>query len=145
MLFRSVISKKKPFLGICLGLHLLAKIGEESGVTAGLEWVPGKSRKIEAPGLKLPHIGWDDLEIVNSHPLFEGIARSREFYFVHKFCIDCPEDYVVATCTYGETFTAALQKDNIYATQFHPEKSREAGLKLLSNFLRISKNEGNAC
>ncbi|OGS72945.1 MAG: imidazole glycerol phosphate synthase, glutamine amidotransferase subunit [Flavobacteria bacterium RIFCSPLOWO2_12_FULL_35_11] len=133
-----VVQKKKPFLGICLGMQLLAEVGEESGETSGLSWISGRARRLRTGGLKIPHIGWNDVEIMNPYPLFQGISRSREFYFVHSYCLDCPHEYVVARCTYGDTFTAAIQKDNIYATQFHPEKSRDAGLKLLKNFLSIS-------
>ena len=119
-------------------MQLLAEVGEESGETSGLSWISGRARRLRTGGLKIPHIGWNDVEIMNPYPLFQGISRSREFYFVHSYCLDCPHEYVVARCTYGDTFTAAIQKDNIYATQFHPEKSRDAGLKLLKNFLSIS-------
>jgi len=133
-----VVQNKKLFLGICLGMQLLADVGEESGETPGLGWLNGTTRHLRTNVLKTPHIGWNDLELANPHKLFDGIARNREFYFVHSCCLDCLPEYIIASCSYGETFPAAIQKDNIYATQFHPEKSRSAGLKLLKNFLEIS-------
>jgi imidazole glycerol-phosphate synthase subunit HisH len=132
-----VIGNGKMFLGICLGMQMLSETGEESGQTEGLGWIPGRCRRIRAGDLKLPHIGWNDLEFQGDHPLFQNIAREREFYFVHSYCFDCPPEYTIAHCTYGERFTAAVQRNNVLGTQFHPEKSRETGLKLLRNFLRM--------
>ncbi len=133
---QQIMEERKPFFGICLGMHLLAEIGEEEGATEGLGCVPGHVRALKADGLKMPHIGWDDLHIQEKKPLFSNVAQDKEFYFVHGYIFDCPQEYIAATCTYGETFAAAIHKDNIFATQFHPEKSRERGLRLLANFLR---------
>jgi len=137
-LTEEVVGKKKPFLGICLGLQLLADASEEHGEHRGLGWIPGRVRKlaVENLGLKIPHIGWNELEIIRPHPLLKGIRPDADFYFVHSFQMDCddPSD-VVATTTYGERVTAAIGRENIFATQFHPEKSQDSGLALLGNFL----------
>ncbi len=134
----AVIKNKKPFLGICLGLQLLAEKGFEYGEHNGLGWIKGQVRKlaVEPMGLKVPHIGWNEVEIIRDSPLFKGIKPKSEFYFVHSFAMDCavPEDKI-ATAFYGEHITAAIQHDNIFATQFHPEKSQDNGLKILKNFL----------
>lgn len=137
-LTQQVTKNKKPFLGICLGMQLLAEKGEEAGETPGLGWVRGKARRLMVNGLKLPHIGWDNLETDHQHPLFKNIGRDREFYFVHSYCVECPEEYIIGKCVYGEPFAAVICRGNIYATQFHPEKSREQGLKLLRNFLKLT-------
>ena len=131
-----VLGKGKPFLGICLGLQLLAEVGEEFGEHRGLGFIPGRVRQLRSNGLPLPHIGWQDIERVKDTHLFDERSSKKDYYFVHSFVLECPEDYVTAACTYGERFPAAVQKDNIMATQFHPEKSREAGLDILRNFLR---------
>jgi glutamine amidotransferase len=135
-----ILGKGKPFLGICLGMQLLAEVGEEFGKHHGLGFVPGRVRQLVSNGLPLPHIGWQDIEIVGKSYAFAAGIAERDFYFVHSFVLECPEDYVTAYCTYGERFPAAIQNNNILATQFHPEKSREAGLDILRNFLR-----GKAC
>lgn len=138
-LTEEVMGRKKPFLGICLGLQFLAETGEEHGEHRGLGWIKGRVRKlaVEKQGLKIPHIGWNELMMVRSTPLFAGINLDADFYFVHSYQLDCndPGD-LVATATYGEKITAAVQRGNIFATQFHPEKSQDNGLKLLENFIR---------
>jgi len=138
VLKQSVLKEKKPFLGICLGLQLLAERGEEDGDTKGLGFIPGKARLLDSQGMKMPHIGWDDVQVISKKPLFRNIAGGREYYFVHSYCLECPDEYVVATCSYGEPFPAVIQKDNIFATQFHPEKSRDQGLRLLKNFVEAT-------
>jgi glutamine amidotransferase len=137
ILSNEVLVNKKPFLGICLGMQLLGDVGFEYGEHKGLSWIKGKVRKLEVSGdLKVPHVGWNDVVRVKESPMFEGIKNSADFYFVHSYQLVCEEsDNIVATTTYGETVTAAVQKDNIFATQFHPEKSQEVGLKLLENFV----------
>ena len=138
VLTEEVMGKKKPFLGICLGLQFLAEVGEEYGEHKGLGWIKGRVRKlnVEHLGLKIPHIGWNDLEYIRPSPLFAGVNPGADFYFVHSYHLDVgdPAD-LVATATYGEKITAAIQRGNIFATQFHPEKSQDNGLKLLENFL----------
>jgi glutamine amidotransferase len=138
VLTEQVIEKKKPFLGICLGLQLLAEIGEEHGAHEGLGWIEGKVRTIDTKGedLKIPHVGWNNLVVTQDNPLLTDINSNADFYFVHSYQLECtnPNDRI-ATTTYGETITAAIWHENIFATQFHPEKSQDAGLKLLENFL----------
>jgi glutamine amidotransferase len=137
ILSHEVLGNKKPLLGICLGMQLLADVGYEYGEHKGLSWIKGKVRKLEVgEGLKIPHVGWNDVTLVRESPLFEGIKNGADFYFVHSYQLVCDNaNEVVATTNYGETITAAIQKDNIFATQFHPEKSQEVGLKLLENFV----------
>jgi glutamine amidotransferase len=129
----------KPLLGICVGLQLLAREGHEHGVHAGLGWVPGIVRKLEADaaGLKIPHVGWNDITATSASRIFDGFRRDTTFYFTHSFhlALDDPS-FEAAYCEYGGRFTAAVLKDNVVATQFHPEKSQENGLKLLENFLQ---------
>jgi imidazole glycerol-phosphate synthase subunit HisH len=136
-LSEAVLNRGIPFLGICLGMQLLSEKGEESGVVDGLDWIPGRVSRIDSGALKLPHIGWNALSLLRRQPLFENVRTEPEVYFVHSFRMSCPDEYVSATCTYGETFPAAIQKGNIYAVQFHPEKSRETGLNILRNFVRL--------
>ena len=138
LLEKEVLEKKKPFLGICLGMQLLASTGEEGGETKGFGFIPGRTRLLKADGLRLPHIGWNDISIVPQCPLFSGI-ESRDFYFVHSYVVE-PSDMgaTAATCTYGETFAAAVQKDNIFGVQFHPEKSQKSGLAVLHNFINLN-------
>lgn len=136
----------RPLLGICLGMQLLAELGDEtspgSGPCPGLGLIPGRVRKLRAPGLRLPHLGWQEVKSVASvsGAMFSGIAASRDFFFVHGYYLDCPPHLVAAWCDYGDSFPAAVVTGNIWAVQFHPEKSREAGIRLLSNFL-----EGDSC
>ena len=137
VLNEEVLEKKKPFLGICLGMQLLADKGYEHEESAGLGWVKGEARKLEAGGLKVPHVGWNDVTAKEGSKLFEGIKQGSDFYFVHSYQLHCADPgAVAATTTYGEAITAAVEQDNIYAVQFHPEKSQDVGLKLLENFLR---------
>ncbi|MDO8633273.1 MAG: imidazole glycerol phosphate synthase subunit HisH [Candidatus Wildermuthbacteria bacterium] len=140
ILNREVLEKKKPFLGICLGLQLLAEEGREMGVFPGLGWVKGKTVKIQPqdPNLKIPHMGWNNLEIRNFGGLYKDIEQGATCYFVHSYHLE-PSDasVITATAPYGQDITASIEKDNIYGVQFHPEKSQGAGLKVLENFLSI--------
>ncbi|MDO8561479.1 MAG: imidazole glycerol phosphate synthase subunit HisH [bacterium] len=141
ILKKEVLGKKKPFLGICLGMQLLATMGEEGGETRGLGWIQGAARKfrIDEKKFRLPHIGWDDVSISGECPLFAGVSLPV-FYFVHSYVLE-PEGEdahgTAAACSYGETFTAAIQKENIFGVQFHPEKSQKSGLTLLRNFISL--------
>jgi glutamine amidotransferase len=130
-------ARARPFLGICIGLQMLFERGEE-GDTPGLGILPGRvPRSRVAHGLKVPHMGWNEVLQARPHPLWEGIADRSRFYFVHSYYPSPSEkSLVAATCEYGAPFTCAVARDNIFAVQFHPEKSQSAGLQLLSNFVR---------
>jgi imidazole glycerol-phosphate synthase subunit HisH len=129
-------TRAKPFLGICIGLQMLFEQGEE-GNAAGLGLLPGRVPRFALQGLKIPHIGWNEVNQERPHPLWAGIADRSRFYFVHSYYPE-PSDRALtaATTVYGEPFTCAVARDNIFAVQFHPEKSQSAGLQLLSNFVR---------
>lgn len=133
-----VLDKKKPFFGICLGMQILADSGEEKGSHQGLGWLPGKTVvfQLTDPRLKVPHIGWNNIKVVQESPLWSGLGKKLDFYFVHSYhFVPKNRSDVAATCDYGGDFTAAVQHENIFATQFHPEKSQESGLKMIRNFL----------
>ena len=126
---------RKPFLGICIGLQMLFERGEE-GDTPGLGLLAGSVPRFPASALKIPHMGWNEVIQRGAHPLWEGIADRSRFYFVHSY-YPAPRNQadIAATALYGAPFTCAVARDNIFAVQFHPEKSQSAGLQLLSNFL----------
>jgi len=126
----------KPFLGICIGLQMLFERGEE-GDTPGLGLLPGSVPRFRVSDLKIPHMGWNEVLQRRRHALWAGIADRSRFYFVHSY-FPAPRDegLTAATCVYGMPFTCAVARDNIFAVQFHPEKSQSAGLQLLSNFVR---------
>lgn len=130
--------KGRPFLGVCLGMQLLASRGTEHGRHEGLGWIPGECRRFELTGLRVPHVGWNSVRFRAGSKLFAGLGEAADFYFVHSFVFH-PEDpgLVSGTCDYGGDFCAALERDNIHAAQFHPEKSHRAGLAVLKNFLAI--------
>ncbi len=140
-LHASVMERERPFLGICVGMQLMASRGLEFGVTDGFDWIPGEVRPI-TPGdasLKIPHMGWNTLTTASAHPLLEGIktgADGLHAYFVHSYHL-IPDNHahVVAECDYGGAITAMVARDHLAGTQFHPEKSQALGLKLLANFL----------
>lgn len=129
----------KPFLGICLGLQLLFPKSEESPEAEGLGIFDGSITKIPSgEGLKIPHIGWNSLDIKKSDGLFKGIGKNPYVYFVHSYFLNASDKSIVSAQTeYGVTIDAAVEKGNVYATQFHPEKSGETGLKILRNFADI--------
>ncbi|MBE0426730.1 MAG: imidazole glycerol phosphate synthase subunit HisH [Nitrospirae bacterium] len=128
------IQKGKPYLGICLGLQILFTESEEFGIYKGLDILKGKVVRFHID-LKVPHMGWNNVKLLKKPPVFGGIKDEAFFYFVHSFFV-APDnkDVVAATTDYGITFTSMVWKDNIIATQFHPEKSQETGLRLLRNF-----------
>jgi imidazole glycerol-phosphate synthase subunit HisH len=133
-----VLKDGAPFLGICVGMQLMATVGVEFGRHAGLGWIAGEVVKIapDDPALKIPHMGWNELNILTRHPLLKGIETGAHAYFVHSFelKVALPED-LIATTDYGGPLTAMVGNENIAGTQFHPEKSQATGIKLLENFL----------
>lgn len=132
------IAKGKPLLGICVGLQLLFEKSEETEGAVGLGILKGRIKKIDAKGLKIPHIGWNSLDftgIKNDIDLFKGLNKNSYVYFVHSFHAEADDDIVSAVTEYGERVTAAVAKNNVVATQFHPEKSGDVGLKILKNFV----------
>ncbi len=136
---REAASGEKPFLGICLGLQLLFESSEESPGAKGLGIFPGSIARIPAgEGLKVPHMGWNSVILQQKDGIFRGIPEDTYFYFVHSFYLkDAPDDIVAATTQYGVSIQCAMQKGLVAATQFHPEKSSEAGLTLLKNFAEV--------
>lgn len=137
---KNIIDEKKPFLGICLGMQLTASLGFESGETKGFDWFENsKVKKFDdISPLKVPHVGWNDIEISNKENiLFKDIEDGSDFYFVHSYHYECDEKYTLATCDYGYKFPIAIANENIYAVQFHPEKSQKVGLALLKNFVNL--------
>jgi glutamine amidotransferase len=138
----SVREKGTPFLGICVGLQLMAERGLEHGLTPGLGWIEGEVRAIEPqePSLKIPHMGWNTLALVRKHALLDGIPTGDDglnAYFVHSYhFVPARQDALVATTDYGGPITAFVAKDNMAGSQFHPEKSQKLGLALIANFLK---------
>jgi imidazole glycerol-phosphate synthase subunit HisH len=138
----AVQERGKPFLGICVGLQLMAERGLEHGVTPGLGWIKGEVRAITPsdPQLKIPHMGWNTLRVVRANPLLEGVPTGEgglHAYFVHSYhLVPKEKDDLVASTDYGGPITAFVAKDNMAGTQFHPEKSQKLGLALIANFLR---------
>ena len=136
-----VIRKGIPFLGICVGMQLMATEGREKTITAGLGWIDGAVVRIEPKGgLKVPHMGWNTLAFARSHPLLAGIPDGDDglhAYFVHSYHLATANPAtLIATADYGQAVTAIVGRDNLFGTQFHPEKSQTLGLKLIENFLR---------
>lgn len=130
---------KKPFLGICVGMQVLADEGREFGVHRGLGWIPGVVEKMDAGKLPVPHIGWNDIHIRQAAPLVDHFGGSQDFYFVHSFVFKPAEArHVLATADYGSPFCCAVRSENIYGVQFHPEKSQKAGRRLINNFLETA-------
>ncbi|MDI9243545.1 imidazole glycerol phosphate synthase subunit HisH [Fusibacillus kribbianus] len=137
---REVTDRKTPFLGICLGLQLLFSGSAESPGVPGLGILPGEILRIpDAPGLKIPHIGWNSLDIKEGTRLFQGIENGSYVYFVHSYYLKASDDGIVAATTeYSTCIHASVEKDNVFACQFHPEKSSDVGLRILKNFAELS-------
>jgi len=134
----SVIQNGRPILGICVGMQLMATAGCEFGVHNGLNWIGGEVVPLAPadPALKIPHMGWNEIDLVQNHPVFAGLEDSANAYFVHSFEMKpSTRAHLLATTDYGGAVTAAIGRDNIVGTQFHPEKSQAVGLKILGNFL----------
>jgi len=138
----NAIQAGKPYLGICIGLQVLFEEGEERGLHKGLGLIEGRVARLNAPGLKIPHMGWNALEFEGDCPLFAGIDEGAHVYFVHSYaCYPKDRGLVSAWSTYGERFAAAVCRDNLHAVQFHPEKSQRVGLDIIRNFVRIAGEE----
>ena len=137
---RSVIEEGRPFLGICVGMQLMATVGREHGVHRGLDWISGEVVILEPDDshFKIPHMGWNGLRISEpGHPFFDGIEPDSHAYFVHSYGFACSDpQHTLATVDYGGPVTAVIGRDNMLGTQFHPEKSQAVGLRLISNFLK---------
>jgi len=140
VLEREIIEKRKPFLGICLGMQLLATMGTEHGLYEGLNWISGTVKKIESndPQIRVPHVGWNDVLFLKKSGLYKDLENSQAFYFVHSYVLDIKDKSSVVSglTSHGIEFISSIEKDNIYATQFHPEKSQKIGLKVLENFIK---------
>ena len=135
-----VLDQGTPILGICLGMQLFAKFGNEGGLVDGLGFLEGEVSKLEDEDLRLPHIGWNTVRQSRGSQLFVNIPQNVDFYFSHSFVLKLDEDSIAtANCNYGQTFTASLECKNIFGTQFHPEKSSKAGRQILKNFCEIDK------
>ena len=130
-----VLEKKKPFLGICIGMQLLATKGKEKGDHDGLGWIKGKVIKIKKiKKIKIPHMGWNTVKVISKHPILK--RKKFESYFVHSYNFICKnKKNIIATCDYQQKITAIVGKENIIGTQFHPEKSQKIGLEILKNFV----------
>jgi imidazole glycerol-phosphate synthase subunit HisH len=138
-LAENVLGRKRPLLGICLGMQLLFEESLEKGRHRGLGWIPGRSVRFPyRPDLLVPHVGWSSVEANSQDRLFQNIPAEACFYFDHSYYLECEVDTVTSICHHGHGFAASVQCGNIFATQFHPEKSQRSGLKMLRNFL-------NAC
>jgi imidazole glycerol-phosphate synthase subunit HisH len=134
------VRRGRPFLGVCVGMQILADEGHEFGVTPGLGWIPGTTKLMATEAnsvrVKLPHVGWAPVRSRDCS-LFDGIGADDYFYFVHSYALECENpSHVAATADYGSTFTAAVRKENVFGCQFHPEKSAHSGLRLLEGFCR---------
>ena len=137
LLNEEILEKKKPFLGICLGMQLIATKSYEFGETQGLGWIDAQVVPFPNSELKIPHVGWNSVQYANPSGLFESIPDNSDFYFVHSYYFDTNRTYATGICDYGTKFIASVQKENIYATQFHPEKSQIHGLKIIENFSKL--------
>ena len=136
---REAVRSGKPYLGICLGLQILFDESEEHGPVAGLGILRGRVVKFRGgDGLKVPHMGWNEIQARRGEPLLHGMPERAHFYFIHSYCAQ-PDDVSLTslTCDYGGRFCAAVRRDNLFACQFHPEKSQAVGLRLLANFLEL--------
>ena len=136
-LSEAVLEHGKPFLGICVGMQLLADIGLEDGETPGLGWIHGEVSKIDpGTGYRVPHMGWNEIKPTDEHPMLAELGSHPHVYFTHSYVFrTLTEADTAASATYGQPFAAAVAKNNIFGTQFHPEKSQKVGLKILSNFM----------
>lgn len=139
-LHEAVRERQRPFFGICVGMQMMLEEGHEHGNHRGLGWIKGAVEAIvpSTPALKIPHMGWNDLQLTRDHPALHGIASGDHAYFVHSYHARCADDAdVLAMVDYGHPVTALIARDNLLGAQFHPEKSQKTGLTLIDNFLRL--------
>lgn len=141
ILNKKVLEEKVPLLGICVGMQMFANSSEE-GTLAGLGWIPGSVKKFDASLItgkpKIPHLGWNSIDITRNCPLFDNIDPTIGFYFIHSYYYKCADEInVICTTEYGKAFHSAINKDNIFGVQFHPEKSHDNGIQLLKNFANL--------
>lgn len=140
ILYEQVINQGIPFLGICLGMQILATKGLEGGETQGLDWIEGEVKRLEpdTPDIRIPHVGWNEVIFDKPSPLFQGISPGKDFYFVHSYHFFCQHHKdVIAYTPYCGNFVSAVNKDNIFGVQFHPEKSQRIGFQVIKNFLNL--------
>ncbi len=140
ILREQVLEKNIPFLGICLGMQLLASKGWEGGETEGLGWIDGEVKRLESnhPDVRIPHVGWNEVIFNQPSPLFQNIPSGKDFYFVHSYHFSCNhQQEVIASTSYCGGFASAIRRNNIFGVQFHPEKSQKLGFQLLKNFLAL--------
>ena len=130
------LEQKKPFFGICVGMQLLANNSEENGNHEGLGWIEGIIRKLPSKNLKMPHMGWNSIKVLNNN--FKITPKEADYYFVHSYYFDCKhQENILAETNYGITFPSIVCKENIYGFQFHPEKSSDQGLNIIKSFLKL--------
>ncbi len=142
VLKEEVLNKKKPFLGICLGMQLLFQKGYEGGEFEGLGWIKGAVVKFDGKELRIPHVGWNDVQCDLDSPILNGGRETQTFYFVHSYYVQPAEErLIVGNCNYGADFCAILQSGNIFGVQFHPEKSQQEGLEILRKFASYRQGE----
>jgi len=141
-LHEAVLVRRKPIIGICVGMQLMATFSEEGGRHDGLNWIPGAVGKLELPvGYAVPHVGWNNIVPVRRDVLFNTLAETPDFYFDHSYHYQCDPSFILARCEYGLPVVAAIQREHIFGVQFHPEKSQNNGLKLFRAFF----NAVNQC
>jgi glutamine amidotransferase len=137
-LMDSLFVKKKPFLGICVGMQVMASVGFEFEENNGLEWIDGEIVKLNSNGFPLPHVGWNSISIKKESRIFQGIEDKSDFYFVHSYAFKpVNKDLIISTTQYGEEFCSAIEYNNLFGVQFHPEKSHYAGKRLIENFINL--------
>ena len=145
VLNEQVLEQRKPVLGICLGMQLLFESSAEGGRHDGLGWIPGSVELMQlAPGYRVPHVGWNNLQVQKNSFFFSSLGDDKNFYFVHSYHAVCAPEHVIATFEYDQIMTAAVRRDNVVGMQFHPEKSQQNGMRVLQEFMRWAKESVHA-